>query len=459
MPARRAHPGCSGPWTANATPAASVAATIPRPPARSARLKRRRAHEPRRDGRGDGARAERGQRLQPRGARVGSGPEAVQQRDRPARVRDPVDRPPGAQPEPRPDQAGHDERDQQVERERSEPEPQRPVRRGERDDGVERAQVGERVEHRREDVRGEQHDDEKRQVPVQAVDEEPRQPGGGAPAQRPRDAEDDGRREEDERDRAGAAAQVPERARGGRDDHAASLGQAPTCTTAPVGVDEPRGQAERLEPCRRVRAADDRGGARGVRVHARRRGHAHGAPGRRGRLAGRRVDDVMDDPPAPAPPAHAGARRRQRAAAQRDPLPRRAGPGAVILGDVDRPAAGRDRSGGRDVAAEAHQRRRPRRRRDGGRGAVGREGLRGRAEVEARARVEPQQAVPGVERHGPPPGRRAAADGARRFGAHRREVAVVAERDQRRLDGRVDGAAGPFAPPAAPRRPRPRTAG
>ena len=51
-----------------------------------------------------------------------------------------------------------------------------------------------------------------------------------------------------------------------------------TVTTPPLGVDQPRGQAERLEPPRRGRAAHDRGGARRVGVDARGRGDADGPP-------------------------------------------------------------------------------------------------------------------------------------------------------------------------------------
>ena len=77
------------------------------------------------------------------------------------------------------------EGEQQVEGQCAEAEPQRAVVRREGDDGVERAQMREGVEHRGEDVRGEQHHDQQRDVAVQAVDHEARRAHARAPAQRP----------------------------------------------------------------------------------------------------------------------------------------------------------------------------------------------------------------------------------------------------------------------------------
>ncbi len=296
---------------------------------------------------------------------------------------------------------------------------------------------------------------------MQAVDEEAWQPGGGAPAQRPRDAEDDGRREEDERDRAGAAAQVPERAR--RRPRRSCRVPRPRADVHDGARSGSTSRAGRPSDSSHAGASAPRTIAAVLAVFASTHDaavDAHGAPGRRGRLAGRRVDDVMDGAPAPAPAADAGARRRQRAAATaRSRWPRRAGPGAVVVGDVDRPAAGWDRSGGRDVATEADQRRRPRRRRDGGRGAVGREGLRRRAEVEAafRGRAAAGGAARRASRSASrPPGRPRTAPPRRRAPPRSRGRSRARPAPTRRSGRRRRRSA---RRPAAPRRPRPRTAG
>ncbi len=62
---------------------------------------------------------------QPGALDVAAGAEAVQQRDRPARVRQPVDRAPGREAHPRAQQARDDHRQQQVEGDRAEPQPER----------------------------------------------------------------------------------------------------------------------------------------------------------------------------------------------------------------------------------------------------------------------------------------------------------------------------------------------
>ena len=64
----------------------------------------------------------------PAGARVAARPERVDERDRPRRVREPVHEPPGAVADPRAQQARHDQREQQVEGDGAEAEPDRPVR-------------------------------------------------------------------------------------------------------------------------------------------------------------------------------------------------------------------------------------------------------------------------------------------------------------------------------------------
>ncbi len=55
------------------------------------------------------------------------------------------------------------------------------------------------------------------------------------------------------------------------------------------------------------------------------------------------------------PAAHGDAGGREAAGGDRDRLPGREGPGAVVVGDVDAPAAGGGGAGGGDVAAEADE--------------------------------------------------------------------------------------------------------
>ena len=393
-----------------------------------------------------------GQRLQPDRARVGPGPQAVQHAP-PASTRTRPSAPPArrAGPSRARSRLVTIRAIEQVEGQRAEARATAggsATRSGTTASSTRRCANG--IEHRGEDVRGQQHDDEQRDVAVQAVDDEAR--ACAAPGRQrsvPLMPRTHRRREQDERDRAGAAAQVPQRARaGGGEDHAAT-GQAPTVTTAPVRVDEPRGQAERLEPPRRGRSAHDRGGARRVGVHARGGGDADGPPHRRGRLAGGGVDDVVD-----------GRARRAATGAPSvldvaRPPPRTVtllavgvGAGAVVVGHADEPAAGRDGPGGRHVAAEVDERRRPGRRRDGRRGAVGGQGLGRRAEIEAapraraaaagarassvtvrqpgrrarRARRRPRRPAPPRSR-GRSPGRRAPA---RRWGRRRPPVCSAA---------------------------------
>ena len=221
-------------------------------------------------------------------------------------------------------------------------------------------------------------------------------------------------------------------------------GQAPTVTTAPVRVDEPRGQAERLEPARRGRSAHDRRGARRVGVHARGRGDGDGAPHRRRRLAGARVDDVMDVAPGAAPAAHrrcstspgrrrarprAGRRRRGRRGGRRSRAraSRPAGPGPAVatspprLTSVGDPVAAAmavaARSAASALAVAPRSRRQP-----------GREAQEPAAARRARRSASRPRATP------------VTSSGA--SAAHRGEVVVVAQGDERRRDGRVDEAAG-----------------
>src|SRR5439155_2112694 len=77
--------------------------------------------------------------------RVAPGTEAVEQGDRPARVRSPVDGAPRAVSDPFAEQARDDEREQEIERDRAEAQPDRPVAADERDERVDDVYGGEAV--------------------------------------------------------------------------------------------------------------------------------------------------------------------------------------------------------------------------------------------------------------------------------------------------------------------------
>ena len=162
----------------------------------------------------------------------------------------------------------------------------------------------------------------------------------------------------------------------------------PRWRAAPYDVDQPAGQPQELQPLERQLAAHDRRGAGDVRVQAGAGGDSDRAvdAGRGRARVG--VDQVVGEAAVVLPPAGDRARRGQPARAQRDPLARRLGVGAVVVGDPDRPAAGRRRTGDRDVAAERDQHPAPRgpvpRRRRGRRPAPWRS-RRGRATRRGRA--------------------------------------------------------------------------
>ena len=140
--------------------------------------------------------------------------------------------------------------DQQVERERAEAEPERPVRRGERDDRVEACKWANGSSSAVRTCAASSTTTSSDRLRCRPSTRNLGSRADGAPAQRTRDAEDDGRREEDEGDRASAAAQVPERW-GRRQDHAVKAKRRPT---APRPGRRAARQAEGLkrpgQPCR-----------------------------------------------------------------------------------------------------------------------------------------------------------------------------------------------------------------
>ena len=208
---------------------------------------------------------------------------------------------------------------------------------------------------------------QQRDVAVQRVDEEAR-PARRAQAAHVDHAERDRERQQQQRDGARRARQVPVGARPGAGQqrvHAARAsswpavacaGQSPTVVTRRRG--RPGGPAARAAASHAGAASPrtKRGGRGDVGIGAGGGGDAHGAPhAPRGPSRGG-VDDVV----------HARARRGSSAARRcsrwrgrpsriETVWPRRRGVAAVVVGDADPPAAGRRRPGGGDVAAEADE--------------------------------------------------------------------------------------------------------
>ena len=274
----------------------------------------------------------------------------------PARVGEPVHAAPCPVAEATADEARDHEREQDVGRERAQAEPQRSVRRAERDERRADPDGRERVEEDGRDVDGEQREREQRQGPVGGGDRVARR-SGRSPAAQLADPQDEARGEQHERHRARAAARVPERRRtvSGGEDHAASSshGQPAIARTCPSRRTSRAGMRRSCSHAGASRVEHDRRGARDVRVDARPRGDAGRAPATLGRQAV--AGSMMWCAPG-APAADRDARRRQPAGADHDRLAR-AAPGPELWLSVTRtgqPAA-RRRTGDRDVAAEAHE--------------------------------------------------------------------------------------------------------
>ena len=224
--------------------------------------------------------------------------------------------------------------------ERAEPEPQRPVGGGERDHRVDQPDRREAVEHAGDDV-------ERRAArsPAATRRDGPcrsRTAASAARGEAQRCRACRARRStvsSTQRDRAGAAGQVPVGARPDGCEHARSRGHlvrrarprrrsSPSAgqpatwrDAAPSSRDEPARQAQRREPAERALAADDRGRAGDVGVQAGGGGDADRAPdGARpaGPVAG--STQVVDGRARRRPAADGRARGGQAAGAERDPL-------------------------------------------------------------------------------------------------------------------------------------------
>ena len=215
---------------------------------------------------------------------------------------------------------------------------------------------------------------------------------------------------------------------------------------------QPGRQASRGEPVPRPGARHDRRRTGRVGVGAGCRGHGHRAPWPVRGPPGARVHDVVQLRAATPPPAAADRRGRDRSHGQPDELGRVRGSGRVrLLGHGDRPAVPGRRPGDGDVTAQADQSAAlvSGGGHDGPDGAVRAHALGRGAEIQPdtgrqpeQRPVEPQQlpARRGDRRAG-----RLAVLAARRLAApaDRREVAVVAERDERGADRRIGEPAGP----------------
>ncbi len=133
--------------------------------------------------------------------------ESVPHRGRPARVREPVDRPPDSVAESSADQAGDQHGDQKVERDRADAQPQHGVGGVDGDHRIDQTDQRVPVEHGDEDVQGGERDRQQRHVAVQTMDYEPRPPERRQPGfvEHP---EHEHERQQHQRDRAGRPVQI-----------------------------------------------------------------------------------------------------------------------------------------------------------------------------------------------------------------------------------------------------------
>ena len=128
------------------------------------------------------------------------------------------------------------EREEEVERDRAEAEPERPVRGDERDHHVDPADRRERVGDDRDHVDGEEHEHQQRHVAVHELDDEAR-PRGAAPAERRQDPEQHARGEKPEGDDTRRARDVPRhRATGEREDRVHERADAATNRPSACGA-------------------------------------------------------------------------------------------------------------------------------------------------------------------------------------------------------------------------------
>ena len=368
--------------------------------------------------------------------------------EHPARPRGEVDAVPGPVAHPGAQQAGDDDHRHQVQRQRAEAQPERLVGGAERDDGLPPADVDEAVGDRRDHVRGQQRDRDQRQVAVQGLGDEARQPAAG-PAAQGEHAQRGAGGQGDQQHQPGAPVEVPQQ---GVVAHAAVpssgwvSGQAPTVRTVPSAA-----TSRASTPCRTSQS-----GARSPRTTAAveavlaatqvapvavtvRHTPATGWPVRGSSRWWRRT-------PCRRPAPHLRAGGGQAAAVERDQgLDRVAG----ALGDRDRPrrlqrpAVG---AGEREVAADADHRRPGEPGGEARRDQVGRPGLAGRAQVQRGAGRDPERPV-GVEAHLAPGVRARRGDRGGRGDRSRRLVVgalgepgvvpVVAELHQRPAEQRV----------------------
>ena len=385
----------------------------------------------------------RGQRQHPGRARVGPGAEAVEQRHRPARVRHPVDGAPGALAQPPAHQARDRDGEQQVEGERAEAEPERPVgrrrtgrrRRASRSARSGRATV---VTTCTATHTSASSDTLRCRASMTKRGQRPRRQRSDVD-----DAEHDARRQEHERDRRPAP----------RVRYQSGLGPAATMLIGrppPASRRRRRRRRPRRRGGRQPEAASQAGAPRPrtiaavLAMLASTHEPAATLTVRQARRAGspvRGIDDVVDG----RPPAATGARscstspgrRRDRRPSGRA---RRVRPRWSSVTRTGQPPPGPARR--RRCRRRGRPARRPRRRRDPrarrGRRPAPSPSRPGRAH----ARRRPARSAPRVDVTVRQPAAGGRAAGAGPFGGDRREVAVVAEAPDRPPDGRVDVAAG-----------------
>jgi len=143
----------------------------------------------------NGTKAARVEEQCPPDARVGSRSEPVHHGDRPTRVGEPVDGPPGTEAELRAEQAGDHQGPRSTLMPRPQSKPQRSVRRGERDEGIAEAEMSKGIQNGGGHVEDDEHNRGQRQKPVHGLGEKYR-PIRRCPARAEKNAKDHDRGQE-----------------------------------------------------------------------------------------------------------------------------------------------------------------------------------------------------------------------------------------------------------------------
>jgi hypothetical protein len=214
------------------------------------------------------------------------------------------------------------------------------------------------------------------------------------------------------------------------------------CDDHPVVAKKPTGKTHRRKSRRRLVTPDNRSGAGSVRLDTGMSRHGNELPTSARAVTGRRVDDVMDVSAPVSPGSHGDTRARETARVNGDRDVSVNWQDVAIDCDANWPSAAWSRTSDCDVTAEVDQRTHSGSSGDLTSRPISNQSLRGRTEIQQHARGHAKGAGSSIKADAPPArngtnGRRLEDSTVPYFV----EVAVVAKRDERGTDGRIDGAA------------------